>query len=424
MEIKNFREFFKSKTILSYVLTFGVEFVIMLITIVLFKFVAVKFLDTGFAEFSINKRLVGFLMPLMMLGLGVSLPKFLPLENEKKQLEIHYSALIIVSSLFLFSLIIFLFNSAYLSHLAFGDFNHEKMFAASLLYVYSLMLHACIYNYFRGKFDFVISSLLQLVNLGVLPFIFFFLVNDVYHLFLILSIGTIGLLLLINSIYIPLIKLKSFDCFQNIKLLVKYGIRRAPGDVILGLFLFIPTYLASNYFSLTIAGNVAFCLSLFNIVIAIMSPINIILLPKASKIVFEKDFSLLRIISSKLLIVSIGVGIISLAVVYIFGENILIMFNVKDYLEVAGYLNIIFFGVIGFSLFSVIRSIIDAYYEKARVASIIIISFLFFIFCILIIKYFDLFSIKNILIAFTFSINFLGLLTYFILTRINKRIQQ
>ena len=191
-----------------------------------------------------------------------------------------------------------------------------------------------------------------------------------------------------------------------------------------GLFLFIPTYLASNYFSLTIAGNVAFCLSLFNIVIAIMSPINIILLPKASKIVFEKDFSLLRIISSKLLIVSIGVGIISLAVVYIFGENILTMFNVKDYLEVAGYLNIIFFGVIGFSLFSVIRSIIDAYYEKARVASIIIISFLFFIFCILIIKYFDLFSIKNILIAFTFSINFLGLLTYFILTRINKRIQQ
>ncbi|CAN5545646.1 hypothetical protein BH10BAC1_BH10BAC1_14470 [soil metagenome] len=424
MEIKSISGFIKSKAFSSYVITFGIEFLIMLISVVLFKMVAVKFLDLGFAEFSINKRLVGFLMPLMMMGMGVSLPKFLPVESNEKQLQIHYSALIIVTSFFLLSLALFFLMSNILSKLAFGDYNHEKIFLASLIYIYSLMLHGVIYNFFRGKFNFVISSLLQLINLGILPLIAYFFAKNIFQYFVILSSSTILLLVLVNILFIPLVKIAIVDYVATIRRIVQYGIKRMPGDVVLGLFLAIPAFIGTNYFSINVGGNIAFCLSLFNIVIALMSPVNIILLPKASKIVHEKNFVLLKDISTKLLFVSFGIGIITLVIVYLFGENILILFNVKNHIETTGFLNIIFLGIIGFSVFSVIRSVIDAFYEKARVTSIIIISFLFFLAYIGIVKYFGLFSINNILLAFTISINVLGLLTYFSLTRIYKTIQK
>lgn len=424
MKIIGIKDYIKSTTFLSYAITFGIEFLIMLISVALFKIVVVKFLDIGFAEFSINKRLVGFLMPLMMMGMGVSLSKFLPNENEKKQLEIHYSALIIVTVLFLVSLLLFFSMSTSLSKLAFGDHDHEKMCVASLMYVYSLMVHACVYNFFRGKFNFILSSFLQLINLGILPLLVCFFADNIFQYFLILSLACLLLLLIVNILFVPFVKISLGDYSKNIKRIVLYGFQRMPGDVILGLFLAIPTFIATNYFSITVGGNIAFCLSLFNIVIALMSPVNIILLPKASKIVHEKNFSLLKEISRKLLLLSIGIGVITYSVVYFFGENILILFNVKNHADTTLFLNIIFMGVIGYSIFSVIRSVIDAFYKRARVTTIIITTFLFFIISIGIIKYLDLFTIRNILIAFTISINVLGVLTFFSLTRIYKTIRK
>ena len=203
---------------------------------------------------------------------------------------------------------------------------------------------------------------------------------------------------------------------------MNYGIQRMPGDVIMGLFFIMPTAIISNYFSIIIGGSIAFCLSLFNIVIAFMSPVNIILLPNASKIVHEKNFTLLKSISFKLLYLSVGMGLVTLIIVYFFGENILILFGIKNHFELKSSLNIVFMGIIGISIFSIIRSIIDAFYEKARMAMLIIISFLFFIIMLAVFKFIDLFTIRNILISFTISINLLGFLTYLSLKKIFKPI--
>lgn len=286
------------------------------------------------------------------------------------------------------------------------------------------MLHACIYNYFRGKFNYKISSLIQFINLGLLPIIVAFFANSILQYFLYLSTSTIVVLVFINIKFIPILKLSLATFTNTSKRLFNYGIQRMPGDVFLGLFTAIPTFIASNYFSLTIAGNISFSLSLFNIVIALMSPVNIILLPEASKIVHEKNFSLLKSISSKLLLLSVGIGLVSLITIYFFGENILVLFNVTNYVETNRFLIIIFAGVIGYSIFSVIRSVIDAYYVRARTSVIIILSFVIFIVFLLILKSLDLFTVENTLICFSICINILGLLTYYSLTKIYKSIPE
>jgi O-antigen/teichoic acid export membrane protein len=356
----------------------------------------------------------------MMMGMGVSLPKFLSVETDRKQLEIHYSAITIVSALFLISVMLgFLFSEQF-SQMVFGDVEHEKMCIIILLYVYSLMIHACIYNYFRGKFKFKISSFLQLINVGVLPLIVYFFVDDIYHYFLCLSILTLFLLLVVNALSIPFLILSLEEFKSGFKKLMNYGVQRMPGDVMLGLFFALPTFIAANYFSLIVAGNIAFCISLFNIIIALMSPVNIILLPEASKIVSQKNFTLLKNISAKLLLLSLALGIFSFLVVFSFGDFILEIFSVKDITNTAPMLMIVFFGVIGYSVFSVIRSVVDAYYETAKVSFNIIISFFSFILFLLILQLLDMFSIFNTLRAFSLSVNILGILTYLSLRQIYK----
>ena len=193
-----------------------------------------------------------------------------------------------------------------------------------------------------------------------------------------------------------------------------------PGDVVLGLFFAVPTFIASNFFSLTIAGNIAFCLSLFNIIIALMSPVNIILLPEASKIVFEKNFALLKSISTKLLLLSIALGVFTFCIVFLFGAEILNAFSVENAVESEKYLLVIFFGVIGYSVFSVIRSIVDAFYETAKVSANILISFCVFMALLLLLRVSHNFTIVNTLLVFVVGINLLGVLTYLSLIKIFK----
>ena len=226
--------------------------------------------------------------------------------------------------------------------------------------------------------------------------------------------------MVVNALAIPFLILSLEEFKSGFKKLMTYGVQRMPGDVILGLFFALPTFIAANYFSLIVAGNIAFCISLFNIIIALMSPVNIILLPEASKIVSQKNFTVLKNISAKLLLLSLALGIFSFLVVFVFGDFILEIFSVKNIADTAPMLMIVFFGVIGYSVFSVIRSVVDAYYETAKVSFNIIISFFSFLLFLLILHLLDMFSIFNTLRAFSLSVNILGILTYLSLRQIYK----
>ncbi len=404
----------------DYVITFGVEFLILVLSVLIFKLVNIRLDTVSFSEFTVSKRLNAFLIPLLMIGLGVSLPKFLPISSEKKQVSIYYTSLIIICSLFLFITVLFLFIPKVFSDIVFGDSFHKRLILANLGYVFSLMFHSCLYNYFRGKFNFKISGFMQAFNLGILPFVFIFVAGSIEQYFIYTGIFTIISCIVVSVVFVPLIKLQWSEIKENLNQIVAYGIQRMPGDVFLGLFLAVPSFIGTNYFSLTEGGQIAFCLSLFNITIAFMSPINIILLPRASKIVHEKDYTQLKSITFQLLKMSTLLGIFNLLVIFLFADFIIKIFNVSDIESTSYILKIIFTGVIGYSIFSVIRSIIDAFYNKARNSFNILLAFALFVFILFLLKYFNVLTLANSLISFSICVNFLGLITYLSVYKIKK----
>jgi O-antigen/teichoic acid export membrane protein len=401
-----------NKNIKNYVVIFAIEFIIMFVGIALFKLVNMKMGDISFAEFTINKRFIAFLTPLLMVGMGVAIPKYSSSQSEDTKVNIYYTAIIVLTTLFTAFLVLSYVFKGSLSNLVFGDKEHSTMIIAVLFYAYSLIIHACIYNYFRSKFYFAAAGAIQLINLGIWPIVVLLFSNNILIYFMLLSICSIVTVVITHIIFIPVKKISQIDIKSNFYTLFTYGIKRVPGDIILGLFLSVPVFIISNNYGLAQAGSVAFCISLFNITIAITSPINILILPEASKIVSENNIALLSSMKNKLLtialLMSIGVGF----GVFLFGDVVLQLFSIPNPSESFYYLKFIFSGILGYSIFSLLRSVVDAFYSSARISNLIVISFLFFISLSTVFHFLSMFTIANILLAFTVSINLLGLLTF------------
>jgi O-antigen/teichoic acid export membrane protein len=346
-------------------------------------------------------------------------PKFIALEettNGKKQIQ--YTAQILLTIIFISSLIISILFGKYISKLVFGSYDEGLLILSCLTYFFSLMIHTCVYNYFRGSGNYKLSSLMQFINLAVLPLIVYFIAQSIMSFYLWLALFTflfamIVQVIVIGGVAISINRVKSIS-----NSFVKYGSKRVWGDVVFALFSSVPAFIAANLFSLTEAGTVAFCISLLNIIIAVMSPVNIILLPEAAKIVQQHDYVKLKSITQKMSLVSFLLGISSFVAVWLFGRQLLHIFNVKDIDTAKVYLLIIFSSVIGFSFYSVIRSIIDAYYPTARNGRNVIFSFAFFLLLFAICKYFEQNSIQMLLICFSAGLNLLGVLTYFSVRKI------
>ena len=395
----------------NYIITYSVEFLVMLSGVVLFKQINSRFNDFGFSEFTINKRLIGFLMPLLMVGMGVAIPKFSSAEDRKIKTDIYYIALIIISISFALFLGICISLNSLFSFLVFGDDAHSKMFILVLLYVYTLLIHSCIYNYFRSNLDFKKASVIQLINLGIWPILIVFFVNTLLEYFVVLSSITMITSVLIHSLFIPFMSLKIQHFKSRFTPIFKYGVSRVPGDVLLGFFFALPVFLISTNFSMKEAGMVAFCLSLFNIVIALTSPINVLVLPIASKMVHEKNDKDLNVLRNRLLLSALLIGTAAVGVIVLFGSNVLMLFGISDVYQTKIYLLIVFTGVFGYSIFSLLRSIVDARSETAQIGYFIITAFVCFIILIAALFFFDLLSVNNILLSFAFSMNVLGVLT-------------
>ncbi|MEY2828343.1 MAG: hypothetical protein RIQ33_201, partial [Bacteroidota bacterium] len=402
------------KRIFDYATTFGVEFFVMIISVLLFKVIRLRFEEMGFSEYTVSKRFVGIIQPLLILGFGISLPKYLAIETDvirKKQL--HYTVQFFFVVVFLIAFIICFILKSQISKLVYGSNAEFKLMLAIVFYYLSLAIHTSVYNFFRGNGNYNLSALMQLINLGLLPIIICFITTSVSNYFIYLTIASLIFSSLVQFWVIGFEKMNITYSIKILKEMLNYGYKRMPGDVIFGLFTTIPVFIASNYISLIEAGKIAFCMSLLNIVIAVLSPINIILLPESAKIIQKKDFVLLKSISNKMVLMSLLVGLVSLLFILIGGKFILIFFGVDDVLNSTIYLNIIFISVFGYSIYSVLRSIIDAYYSNAKNGNNVLLAFGIFLGIFAIIYYFNFHSMVVLLSSFSFAMNVLGFITFF-----------
>ncbi len=346
--------------------TFATEFTVLACQLLTYKLAAYFLGKTGFAEYAVARRTISILYPIVLLGLGVGLPRYVASAAGRGDEEakarylgatvwcVGFSALACVA-----------LSAAFrggLAYLFFGSRGYASLILPLSLVVAGSAVHAIAYSYFRGILNMRAANLLQLVNFGLMPLAAFLLYSKSVQAVLtalgILSIAVAGMAL----VFTPW-KTVARDNRAEVKELLRFGIQRVPGDFILMALFALPATFVAHQSGIRAAGFVAFGISMLNVIGSLFSPFGLILLPKAGTLLaagrngeLRKQVWLLTRITfavSAVLAVGIAVG----------AETLIRLYLGADFLEGAGILRLLLLAAVPYSLYTVLRNVIDAFHE-------------------------------------------------------------
>ncbi|MFH0896409.1 MAG: hypothetical protein V2A54_18405 [Bacteroidota bacterium] len=403
-----------SKKITDYLFTFGTEGIVMIAGLLVYRLAANQFGDLGFSEYSLARRAISLIQPVLILGMGVGIPRYIAFSRAEGNIEksntYFLSGFLLLN---LFSLLLLIFLVVFREMAAFwlfGDVQYTYMIIPIAVMLLGASLHASAYSYFRGTVRMKIANLFQLINLGIVPVVSLLAGNSIQEIFYYNGAAWCIVSIVFLTIIFTGIRFEKLFFKSNARELLIYGIQRVPGDFALSLFLAAPAFLVVHMSGITIGGYVAFGISVVGIIGSAFSPISLILLPEASRMIAEKNFTALRREVKLLLLWTVLCNVVFVIIFCLFASTIISIYLGEAFPELVRICVVLIISSLGYSVFVVLRSVIDAYYKFAMNTRNILIAFVIFIAFAGIVIYND-FGYTNLLITFVFSMIVLGLLS-------------
>ena len=122
----SFLKYIQSPSGKKYVSAFVTEIFVVLCSVLLFRICLMNYGESDFSVYSIYRRGFSFLQPLLMIGLGVGIPRYVSLYfHDREKVSQYYSAatLIILSVCIISSLILLLAASSFSPSNIFSEIN-------------------------------------------------------------------------------------------------------------------------------------------------------------------------------------------------------------------------------------------------------------------------------------------------------------
>jgi O-antigen/teichoic acid export membrane protein len=397
----------------NYVITFGTEIIILFLSFVIFRVANERMTDVAFSEYALSRRNISFLQPLLMIGLGVAVPRYVSIHPKRDSfLPASLILMAIVSFLFLIGMTL---GSHFFSMLFFGHLSYQTYILPLCLLLIGYGFHAILYGYLRGKKEVYFSNLIQLVNIGFLPISVLLFTQNVQlllwlnGLFLLVSCVIFGLTIFIQR----QINMDYQSLLDDAKLMLKFGLPRILGDFALLAMLTIPTYIVlSLQKNVLTGGDVAYSITLLNLVGAAFGPLSLVLLPEIGGFLAEKRIDLIKKRFYVFVLSSFILTVIGYLAFYFFHEFILNLLLGKDHRnEIFDIAQIVLLGSFGYVLYIILRSFLDAIHVKAKNATNLLISLAIYI-ALAAYGYSIHVQSLTFIYYFAISLNALGLLTF------------
>lgn len=361
----------------TYILTFAAEALIVVMGFAVYRLANTKFDELGFSEYTLTRRSVSFIQPLLMMGLGVAIPRFTSFRNDKNSYLLTGVGLMLsIAAIFLMLFTVFRYP---LASLMFGERQYAFLMMPLGLLLASTGFHAILYGFFRGKNFSLTANSLQLINIGVIPVAAFFLADSLVSLIYLSAIAVLAVCL-VTTVATVLKGKHDWNgkvFIEDAKELLRYGLPRIPGDFALLALLTAPTYLVLNIQKdILLAGDIAYSLTLLNMTSAALAPVSLVLLPEIAQFLREEKYDLIRkryLFFSVLTVVAITAAYVVFSLFPDFFLQILLgsRYNVR----LADISRIVLLGSIGFGVYVVLRSMLDAIRTKAVNSFNLMISF-------------------------------------------------
>jgi O-antigen/teichoic acid export membrane protein len=405
--------FSKFKSLKDYVFTFSVEIIVLSVTLLIYKLVASKLGVSDFTEYAIIKRTIALIIPVVFIGYGVAIPRYIAYNiskgNKDEAIKFFISgSFLVIAITFLFVLIHQVF-AGFFSYLYFGSKLYNTIIFPLNTMILGYVLHALVYAYLRGKRLFYSANIIQFMNMAVLPILSIYCFHNLTHVLLFNGLSVLFVSLCCYA-FIVIRNYHTFNLFSHNKILLKYGLPRVLGDFALSGFFAFPAYIVTHFYDIETGGYIAFALTLVSMVGSLYSPVSLILLPQVSSHFAQKNFMGIKRIFSIIVLFTALSSIAGITIYLLFTSQILYLYfgDFNEILIIITQLTII--ASFGYTLFITLRSIIDAVYVKPLNTMNIIICFIIFILSSVSILYFNN-EVNTVLISFAFSMLLLGALS-------------
>jgi len=149
-------------------------FITQAVVLVAFFFILIAkgFGPEGVGMYSLTKKIVGFLQPLLLFGVGIGLPRYIAMSKDPEQRSSYLKAggLIVTPFVFVFLIFINMFKGSF-AKIFFGAADYTTLVLPFSFFLAGLILHSLVYSYFRGRLLVKTFNSLQIINLGLIPII-------------------------------------------------------------------------------------------------------------------------------------------------------------------------------------------------------------------------------------------------------------
>lgn len=348
-----------------HVTTYAAEGFVLVGTVLVYKLAVLQFGTEGFEPYTVVRRTISFLQTILLFGLGVALVRFVAIAATREErvglLHAVVRPLAAVSAGIVLLCAVFQEQS---SMLFFGDAAHADLTLPIGLLTVGLLMHSVIYSFWRGSMEMGKANLLQVLNLAIVPNAAMWWGTD-----LIAVLWTMAAAWIIFSLIglLPvLFSTRTLLPAKERSRLLRYGLPRVPGDLVLASLLTLPVYIVNQVEGLAMGAQVAFGLTLVNLAASAYSPLSLLLLPAASNMLAKKRWPELEQRTLRVAWTALISGLLLVAVFQLIATPLLTWYLGDTGAAMETTCRIIFVGSVFMGVFVSLRSILDAYYTAPR----------------------------------------------------------
>jgi len=364
--ISTYNVFSKAQIYNKYFITFVFSLVNAFFNFWFFRIALKELGEESFYYYAYSRRIISFISPILMMGVGVGLPRYMGIYYKYKRdvSPLLSAGLLIVLMVSIFWALINLALNNYLTTLLWGELTEFTLLLnlSICLNLIAINVWAVLHSYFRGKLMVFSSGVLLLISQSAIPFLGFYFMgslNVVYNFISLLLLGITFLILIVlyrQKSIVPKIK--------DVIKLFKYGLSRIPGDLALSLLVFLPSLFAITFLNIEYAGIISFAGAILTLSAIPASAISFNMLSRSSFLYLE-DKKLLRIETIKIIIGGLLYGIIVFVLLSYLLEFLITWFLDKSLLKHIEILKYFLIAIPPYIIFVLLRSVIDGTKTKA-----------------------------------------------------------
>ncbi len=348
----------------AYTFTFGTVAIVMLAYLATFRLAGSYFGADGFGEYALARRTLSLLAPIGLLGSDYATARFVAFlgDRDRHLSRSYYPAALAVMLLGATAVSIpLVLYDRFLASVLFGSPIYAATTSAMPWAVFGIGLHSITYNYLRGDHRFSAANLLMALNYGLVPLIAIREAPSVPLMLVWMGIGQ-GLTALA---FIPRLRARFTLSLLRMREIARYGLPRVPGDVLLLLLFALPSIIAAHLADIASAGFVALGTAALGVVGSALSPISMILLPTSARNIANNRLERVRVDVVRIVAVVLVCVIPGTIVCELFLDPIVGLYlgpNLTGGLDV---IRVLILAGLPMSLFTVLRSVIDAQHVRA-----------------------------------------------------------